>query len=83
MVEYFSSNSHCRCLLVFRRASGAADSAAPGAAAGGPWWISGPEAGDPEPADPQTQSPQHHQCPGRNQPHPEGVSQQDQVDVSN
>lgn len=69
---------------VFRlfRFSGAADSTFPGAAAGGSGRLSGPPAGGHEPADPQTASLRHHQRPGRYQPHPEGVGQPDQVDVS-
>lgn len=67
---------------MFRRVSGAADSRVPGAAAGSSQRLSGPQAGRLESADPQTASVRHHQRPGRHQPDPEGVGQQDQVDVS-
>lgn len=72
------------CCVVFRLFgfSGAADSTFPGAAAGGSGRLSGPPAGGLEPADPQTASVRHHQRPERDQPHPEGVGQPDQVDVS-
>lgn len=70
------------CPVVFRRVSGAADSAFPEAAAGGSGRRPGSQGGGGEPADPQTASLRHHARPEWLQPHPEGVEQLGEVDVS-
>lgn len=70
------------CVCVFRRVSGGADSAFPGAAAGGPGRLRGSRAGGHEAEDPQTANLRHHERPGRDQIDREGVGQQGQMDVS-
>lgn len=75
-------NCNCGSPAVFRCFPGTADTAIPGPVSDFSGRHTGPKGGDHEPADLQAASLRHHQCPGRHQTHQEGISQQDQVDVS-
>ena len=70
------------CCVTFRRVSGVAGSAFPGAVAGVSRRYGGPQAGGLQPADPQAANLRHHQRPHGHQSHRETVGLHVQVDVS-